>query len=53
MASDGTTGALVRLQDSGNFVKVTHGTVSSVNAIKVNQELQAYRERDSRVPLEM
>ena len=53
VASDGTTGALVRLQHSGNFVKATHGTVSSVNAIKVNQELQAYREQDSRVPLEM
>ena len=53
VASDGTTGELVRLQHGGDFVKVTHGTVSSVNAIKVNQELQAYRERDSRVPLEM
>src|SRR5687768_8341684 len=53
VTSEGVTGALVRLHGSGNYVKVVNGRVAIVNAIKVQQALVAYRNREMQSSLEM
>src|SRR5690606_8309149 len=53
VTSEGETGALVRLPGSGNYVKVVDGRVGIVNAIKVQQALAAYRNREMQSAIEM
>ncbi len=59
ITSNGSTGALIKLRlkgglhREGNFCKVVNGQISVVNTLKVQQALEAYRERGLQEPLEM
>lgn len=53
VTSDGTTGALVRLTRTGNYVKVMAGDVSIVNGSKVKQAFAAIQSRALQSDLDM
>lgn len=53
VTSQGVTGALARLNRTGNYVKIVAGEVCIVNAIKVQQALAALRDRETHNALEM
>lgn len=53
VTSAGTTGALVRLNKTGAYVKVSNGEIAVVNQAKVTQALAIIEERAGRPGLEM